>query len=367
MIQRFLAGLLVTALSTASIAAQEGTAPWFEQEQLDLGRFVEGEVAEGEFQFRNPTGADQSIVSIKASCSCTSLVIFVGDERYTVEKNPAPNSIYHWTLDESTGRNNKQLVESIPVPEGAEGRVEVDIDLRNVRGRKSAAITFGLTDSENPAVAIQATAFAAQFFRLEPSEIRLEEMSFDEAREFTARVTSPVQPQFEITGMDPLPKGMTATYRKTEGPDGSAIWVVNGTYGPDIDPSAGGGVIRLRTNVQNRRVDVRVIAYVQGPLTVEPSSFIQFGKIKRAEGKTKTVRIVPAADFDLQIEDLTIEGSQLDEQYLEVTHEKVDGAIELTVTIKPDAPRSLVRGVIRLQLNHPAKREQTISFNGFVR
>lgn len=360
--------VLVLTLLAGVATAQEPNKPqpWFEQDQLDFGRHVEGERASGVFEFRNPTGADQTIDTVVASCSCTSVQVFVGEVRYTVEKIPRPNTIYRWNDGDESGRPRKELVEQIAVPADAEGRVEVEIDLRNVKGQKSAQVTFGVSDPANPALVLRATAFADQFFQVSPPEVRLGQLRWDEAKTFSARITSPIQPEFEVVNMDPLPDGMTATFRK-ESLNGVDTYVVEGTYGPGVDPNAGGGVIRLRTNVGGRRVEVRVIAYVSGPLSVEPSSFVQFGRIRRAEGKTKTVRITPADEFDLQVEGIEIEDSELGADFLEVKTSKVGGAVEVSIEIKPDAPRSLVRGTIRLRLNHPSSPEQTITFNGFVR
>ena len=126
-------------------------------------------------------------------------------------------------------------------------------------------------------------------------------------------------------------------------------------------------MITFDTDVQNRKVQLRVMAWVQGPLEVRPGGFVPFGLIRQGEGMTKEIEFEPTDDFDLQIESVKLSNLTIDEDLVQVSTSKVGKVCKLAITISPDAPRRLVRGDVRVELNHPAAKVQEIQFNGFVR
>jgi hypothetical protein len=198
-----------------------------------------------------------------------------------------------------------------------------------------------------------------------PREINLNKMTWEDKREFTCRITSPVQDDFEITGHGPLPVSMEVSYRK-EMENGKAVWHVDGTYGPGADPSSPGGMITFNTDLKDKTVDMRIVAFVQGPLAITPGTFIPFGLVRRGKGATKEILIEPTNDFALEFVEVKFSGLTVAEEYVKVEQSKEGKALKLTITISPDTPRQMVRGDLIVKLNHPAIEVQEFQFNGFA-
>ncbi len=348
----------------------ESSSSWFESSSIDLGRYLEGEVAKGEFSFKNPDDKPFNILGLQPSCTCSQVAVRIGDKFYQVTNDPHPNTMY--LVDErepekgQDARDLRQEVEAIPVGPGTEGKIEMQMDLRGVNGSKEASITLRTDDPENPAIQLKARAMASQFFRLVPPEVNLNKMNWQEQREFSVQITSPIQEDFEITGHADLPEKMEIEYTK-EMRDGRATWTVRGTYGPNVDPKAGGGIVQLETNVEGRRVPLRVMAWVEGPLEVRPSTFVTFGRIKRGTEVSRVIEFEPTDDYDLQIESVEFKNLSIDEGLVTAEVTKDGKVCKLEIKISKDVPRRLVRGDITVKLNHPAAAEQELQFNGFVR
>lgn len=358
----------LAAFLAVGLAAQEGQAPkkiWVEKPEVDLGTHLEGEVAHGRWDFRNPMDEIRHLKHFQPSCTCTRAEIHIGDSTYVLENEPKPNTIYR--IREVDGVSEKQQVELIPLDPGQEGHVEFHIDLRGVNGQKEATLMVHTDDKETPFLALKAKALATQFFLVVPPEINLNKMSWKDERKFSARITSPIQPEFnllEVVGE--LPDKMKVEFRKEER-NGTSLWLIDGTYGPNVDPRSGGGVITFRTDVQGRTVDLRVMAFVEGPLQVRPGGFVPFGMIRHGQGGEKVVEFEPSDDFDLQIEKVEFKNLTIDASMISHEIVKEGKVVKLIIRVSKDAPRRLVRGDIEVHLNHPSAAMQELQFNGFVR
>lgn len=378
---RILPALTAALLLGASAAAQDAEAPkapikttqdagappndWVSDPEIDLGTHLEGEVARGSWSFRNPTGQPQSIKSFQPSCTCSKVVVRIGERSYRIENQPRPHTIYRVEVDKD-GHENKEMVESVPVGADEEGAVDVEIDLHNINGRKEASATIHTSDEKNRVLTLKATAFATQFFQVSPPEVNLNKMGWQETRNFSVRIVSPIQKDFEITGHDTLPDHMELSYKKEMNGE-QAVWVVDGTYGPGVDPKAGGGIINLRTDVQGKAVQVRVVAWIEGPLNIRPGTFVPLGRIASGTGGEKEIEIEPTDDFDLQVVKIELKNLTVDEKFITVTPRKDGKVLKITIAVAPNAPRRLVRGDVLVYLNHPSLEVQEFQFNGFVR
>jgi hypothetical protein len=363
-------------LPAALLPAQEGDAPpapqglspkqaWVTTPEIDLGTHLEGEVAHGQWEFRNPHDAAHRFTHFQPSCTCSRAVIHVGEVRYVLENEPRPNTIVR--ISKGEAGEVREAVEAVEVAPGEAGHIEFHIDLRGVNGPKEASLVVQTDDESNRVLTLRAKATATQFFVVMPPEINLNKMSWKDQRQFTARITSPIQPDFDIVEViDPLPDQMKVEYRK-EMRDGRATWIIDGTYGPDVDPRSGGGVVNFRTNVQSRSVTLRVMAWVEGPLEVRPGGFVPFGLIRHGEGASKEVEFEPTDDFDLQIEKVEFSNLTIDASLITAKISKEGKVCKLTLEVSADAPRRLVRGDVVVHLNHPAAKLQELQFNGFVR
>jgi hypothetical protein len=348
--------------------ATQGSRPnaMFEATQLGLGTFMEGEIARGLFQFHNPYDREVRFAGFKASCTCSSAKIKVARLRYELRDTPEKGSIYQVTGEDGADIQPR-LVQSIPVPAGGRGVIEVETDLHNVAGGKQASLTFSSTEEKLPAIRLDWSANVAQMFQLVPNEVHLNQVQWDDQRKFTVRVVSPMQPDFEILGHDPLPEHIKVEYRKVEeGP--RPMWIIEGTYGPNIPESGGGAVIQFETDLPGRKsFPLRIIAWVEGPLEVTPGSFLQFGQVQADEGKTVSVEFKPNDGFDLQVERIEVLQKSLDDQYFAISHRKEGENVFVDVEIKPGAPRRLAFGKFVVHLNHPVFPTKQFQFNGFVR
>ncbi|MCA9300445.1 MAG: hypothetical protein KDA28_15345, partial [Phycisphaerales bacterium] len=286
---------LFLGLVAPAAAQQDTPRVWFPKPELDLGTHLEGELAKGRWDFRNPHDAPHQFKAFQPSCTCSKATVHIGDLTYSIENQPKPNTIYR--TREVDGKAEREIVEGVEIGPGQDGYIDFQVDLRGVNGKKEASVVVHTDDDENRVLTLRATATASQFFVVMPPEINLNKMSWKDSRQFTARITSPIRPDFEILGIDdPVPDQMKVDYRK-EVHNGVATWIVEGTYGPNVDPRAGGGILNFRTDVEGRRVPLRVMAWIEGPLTIEPSGFVAFGRIKAGDGASRVVEFRANDDF----------------------------------------------------------------------
>ena len=294
---------------------------WFESTQVDLGTFLEGETAVGKFRFTNPDDADYLIKSVTPNCQCAKAKISVGDRHYVIENNPVPNTIYRLDGPEPApakdGEKGKQAprtkVKHIAVGAKEEGLVEMHLSLKGVTGVKEAFITMRTDDPLLPTPRVVARAKGVNFFTVRPPQINLNKMTWDQKREFSFEVSSDIKPDFEVTDVTTSAQALKVTSKTKLERNGQTFWKISGQYGPDVQPRAGGGVLKVQTNLRDAKsvagksVDVRVIAVVEGPLTVKPGTFLPLGRVRAKTGKTTSVEFVPNNDFDLQFAEVKLE------------------------------------------------------------
>lgn len=344
--------------------AQEAeTLKWFETTRQDAGTFMEGETAITRFRFENPHDAPHKITQLAPSCTCALAYVEVDGRKFRVSDEPVKNALFEVLLND--GVESLKRVTEIPVGPRSSGEVEMHMDLRNTSGVKEASLMVSTTDEAMPMTQLSMRTRAIDYFTILPREVNLNEMTWQDEREFSVQIRSALKEDFEIVGHETLPEKMSIEYSK-EIQNGKAVWTLKGKYGPGIDPKAAGGVIQLKTDVEGKNAEVRVIALVTGPLRVS-NTFIPLGLVRRGKGMTKSVEIAPTTEFDLQVESVELEGLTIDEKFVTVEHRKQDGAVFVDVTISPDAPRRLVRGDIIVKLNHPEAPVQELQFSGFVR
>lgn len=347
-----------------------GPNAWFETTSVNLGTFLEGETGIAKFPFVNPRDVTHQIRNIQPNCQCAKARIVVGDREYLVENDPTPHTIKR--VETIKGREEKQVVKHIAVGAGESGFVEMHLSLKGIKGPKKAFISMRTTDDQLRNIHVTAEARGVTFFKIVPPEINLNKMTWDEKREFSFEVSSDVKPTFEIVGVESTNESLVVTSQRQFVREGQSVWKIEGTYGPNTGNFGAGGVLKLKTDIvgtndQPKIADVRVIAIVEGPMTVRPGTFLPFGRVKRKEGASKVVEFVPNGDFDLDFTDVHIEGLTVDEKWVKIDTSKEGRTLKLELTILPDAPRRLIRGDIKVGLNHPAEKEKSIQFNGFVR
>ena len=109
---------------------------------------------------------------------------------------------------------------------------------------------------------------------------------------------------------------------------------------------------------------------MKGPLTVEPGGFISFGHVPMGTAKTKQIKLTPTDGFDLKLvkyefEDVKVPDGGLYKLLVVTTME--DKTLVIDFGIADGMPRAIIRGKLKLTLNHPAAPMKEFLFNGFVR
>ena len=344
---------------------------WFAKTRENLGTFIEGETGVARFDFVNPNSETHQLTNIQPNCQCAKAKLFVGGREYSVENDPAPHTLYR--IDHVDGKELKQKVKHVAVGANEKGYVEIHLSLKGIRGPKRAYISMRTTDPKLKMLTISAEARGVTFFKVVPPEVNLNKMSWDEEREFSFEISSEVKPSFAITDVEPSNEAITILDTSSVVREGQTVWTVRGKYTPTSGNFAGGGALKLHTDIdgpkegENRAADVRVLAVVEGPMTLRPGTFIPFGRVKRKEGASKTIEIVPNGAFELDFTEVEVTNLTVDKKWVELKTSKDGRILKLDIVIKPNAPRRLIRGDIKVGLNHPAEKEKAIQFNGFVR
>lgn len=348
----------------ASVIPAGGNS-WFPVTNKDLGTYFGTGEAVGVFHFKNPNNTPIDWKQLTGSCQCAKATVRVGGRTYELSSKPTPNQLMRIT--KVPGQPDQvERVQQIQIEAGAEGEVEVHLDMNQITGPKQASLDIHTSDPVLSHMKLNFNALGAQLFTVSPAEVQLNKMVWSETREFTVTVTSPLQKQWNILRMDEV-KSFSATWEKAE-TDGKTTWTIKGKYGPVDQDSQGGGVLKFHTDVQgNASFSVRVAAFVQGPLEVKPGAFLTYGLVRKGSSSKKEVSFEPNDEFDLQAAALTFDKLSVPQDALVVRTRK-DGKkllIELEITDK--APAGMVRGELVVGLNHPLVKEKRIMFNGFVR
>ncbi|GAB4143087.1 MAG: hypothetical protein Fur0037_10650 [Planctomycetota bacterium] len=338
---------------------------WFQATSKDLGTFFNHEEATGQFEFKNPCDKPVEWRSMVPSCTCSRAVIRIGDRTYEMSGKPNAGALYRVT---KTGEGDKrERINLIQVDPGESGFVEVHMDMHGVTGMKSASVDIHTTDPDHPLMQLKFSATGAQQFVVNPPEVNFGTMTWNESREFKVRVTSPLQKDFEIVRMDAPPSDFKVHYEKSM-ENGEAIWTISGTYGPLSSETGGGGVLRFFTNLPGMAsFQVRVTAFVKGPLEIKPGTFLTLGLIRKGTSKSESVVFEPNDGSDLTAASVVFEKLTVPAEFVTAKTSKDGNKLVVTVEISSGCPSGLVRGDMVVNLNHPAIPQKRILFNGYVR
>ena len=132
-------------------------------------------------------------------------------------------------------------------------------------------------------------------------------------------------------------------------------------------PRAGGAGIKFKTD-WGKDVSLTIVATVTGPVTIEPGTFLSFGKIRKGKGAERQITFTPNDDFDLELKNVKFPKLTIDKKYITAVAKKDGKKLIVTVKISPEVTGTfLVRGAIELELNHPSIGTKTFNFNGILR
>ena len=342
-----------------------GGNSWFPVTTQDLGTFFGSGDASGIFKFKNPTDKEIAWRNLAGSCQCAKATIRVGGRVYELTSKPTPNQLLRVT--KVPGQPDQtERVQQIAIEAHAEGEVEVHLDMNGITGPKQASLDIHTTDEAVSQLKLNFHANGAQLFMVTPTDVNLNKMTWNESREFTVTVTSPMHKDWEITRMDEA-KGFQVTWEKSVAND-QTTWTVKGKYGPVDGETAGGGMLKLYTNVRGESsFSIRVQAMVVGPIEVKPGGFMTLGLVRRGTGLKKEVVFEPNDGVNLEAVSLTFEKVTMAAEFVSAKWRKDGAKLVVELEVSEKAPAGLLKGDLVVQLNHPLVKERRIMFYGFVR
>lgn len=348
------------------VADPRSNNPWFPTTDLELGTYFGHEEAVGVFPFRNPRNQAIDWTNLLGSCTCSRAVIQVGDRRYELQSKPEKQLVR--LTKGPNGIEQQERVQQIQIGAGEEGTVEVHMEMHQVSGAKSATLQIHTTDQALPQINLKWQATGAQMFQISPSEYNLNAMAWNEVREFTFTVTSPIAKNFEILRMDQnVDKAFKVTWEKQMNGE-MAVWTIRGTYGPVPDEKGSGGMLKFYTDTTGENsFAVRVGAIVKGPLEVKPGGFLPLGRLSKGGEIRKEVVFEPNDGSTLAATSLTFDKLSVPPEVLRAEQRQQDGKLVVTLVIGADTPLGMLKGELLVQLNHPLVKEKLIVFNGYVR
>ena len=345
-----------------------GGNSWFPVTVRELGTFYGSGEAIGQFEFSNPQDTPVDWVSLTPSCQCASAEITLGekgDRVYRVIAKPQKRLV---RVTRVPGQPEKlENVAKITIGPKERGRVVTRLDMNKITGGKHATLDIHGTDPVEPHTKLTFRATGAQLFSVSPKEINLNKMSWNETREFTVTVSSVMEKDWEILSVDKPSDAFNVKWDKVQNGEYTS-YRISGTYGPVSSEVAGGGMLKFRTNMKNgASFNVRVLAFVQGPLEVKPGGFLTLGLIRKGKPVKKSITFTPNDGTDLKAVELLFEKMTLKPEFVSVTQRKDGDKLVVELTVADNAPKGLVKGELVVKLNHPLITEKRVMFNGFVR
>ena len=342
-----------------------GGNTWFPVTVRELGTFYGSGEAIGKFEFTNPQDTPVDWVSLTPSCQCARAEVAIGDRVYRVIAKPQKRLVR--VVREAGKPERVENVSKITVGPGETGVVTTRLDMNRIAGGKHATLDIHGTDPIEPHTKLTFRATGAQMFTVSPGEINLNKMTWNETREFTVTVSSKMQKEWDILSVDKPSDAFDVTWERVQ--NGEYVsYRINGKYGPVNSEVAGGGMLKFRTNMQNAATfDVRVLAFIQGPLDVKPGGFLTMGLIRKGKRLTKSITFTPNDGTDLKVTEFAFEKMTLKPGIVTASQRKEGGNLIVDLAVSDEAPKGLVKGELVVKLNHPLIKEKRIMFNGFVR
>ncbi len=351
-------------VGTGGVNASGGNS-WFPITVRELGTFYGSGEAIGTFEFQNPQSTAVDWLAVTPSCQCASAEITIGERIYRVISKPQKRVV---RVTKRPGQPDLQEnVQKITIGPQERGTVVTRLDMNKITGGKFATLDIHSTDPVEPHSKLTFRASGAQLFNVMPKEINLNKMTWNETREFSVTVSSTMQKDWKILGVESPGDAFDVSWEAVQAGEQTS-YRISGKYGPVNSEVGGGGMLKFRTNVgNNASFDVRVLAFVEGPLDVKPGGFLTLGLIRKGKASKKSVTFTPNDGADLKATELKFEKMTLAQEFVSATQRKDGNNLVVEIAVSDSAPKGLVKGELVVLLNHPLIKEKRIMFNGFVR
>lgn len=335
---------------------------------VDFGKMIQGETRETIFHMES-TGADPLVIaSVGKSCGCTKAEVVLIDE---------------------VGAEQRYQV-GTPIPTGTKFAIKAAIDTTGKSHAFKSDITLTTNDPRR-GVVFSLLAEVEIPVTLSPRALNLGMMKATESKSGQTVVTSSAFGPFVLT-LDPnIPLNKSIVDLIPTNPDAngkSDHWTVKVTAGPNLPEGSYHQSLRLVTDLAmpNKTMPdgspqfydaiLFTTATVQGPVTLS-TPHVSFGLVRPGEALTrKTVIHITDTDFVLsEAPAFTLKGygSELaNPELYEVSITAVEGTKDWEVNITMLGMEVLegngsFRGIVQVNLGHPAKELLDIGFAGVVR
>jgi hypothetical protein len=310
----FLLCLFITFLSFYAAAA--GPDISFEKTTVDFGTVQGGTVLKYTFKYKNTGDQPLIITKIQAPCGCTA-----------VQKTEGA------------------------VPPGQWGELQAQVNTQGFRAKIEKYIYVDTNVSHMPRITLVMNAVIIYDIDIMPSEF-IPFYNVKSGETVTKEVKIINSTKTPLTLSKPILEGADAkmfTVSLEEIKNGMEYKVKVTFTAPDKTGNFGGD-IKIATNSKNKpEITLPLSAYVLEEVYLSPKSII----ISRKDPKMPRTRVLGIMNAGKS--ELKIEGVEIDSPHLTYKLDAVPGTSDynLTVTVKKDAPKAVLRGEIKVKTNNP--------------
>jgi len=312
------------AVAPAALAA--GAPKAVVAEPIKEAGFVgKGEKVVHEFVIQNDGDAPLEITDVQAACGCTAT---------SFDRSVAP---------------------------GSAGKVKVELDTTTFSGPIAKGVTVYTSDPETPKIELTIRANVQPLLAVRPGYARFVKQAPQGTGKVEQMVWSPRGEAFEITRADSPYPFLKVTYRPATDDDRAAVEAPNGGYVVDLAldyTTAPVGAIADRvtlhtTHPRQKVIEIPVSGFVRPPVAVTPP-VVDFGDVKLGNEPLKSSLHVQGfaegVDFTVMRVEDDLPGFEAAVEPMTETDGK---EFKIRLTLKPEMPKGVFAGTLKLYTNHP--------------
>jgi hypothetical protein len=331
----FAAALVAAAPAALAAGAPKAVVP----EPIKEAGFVgKGEKVAHEFVIENAGDAPLEITDVQAACGCTAM---------DYDRTIAP---------------------------GAAGKVRVEVDTTTFSGPIAKGVTVYTNDAATPKIELTVRADVQPLIAVRPGYGRFVKQAPQGVGKVEQMVWSPRGEAFEITGAESPYPFLKVSYRPAGDEDRAAVEAASGGYVVDLAldyTTAPVGAIADRvvlhtTHPKQKVVEIPVSGFVRPPVAVTPP-VVDFGDVKFSNQPLKSALHVQGFAEGVEFVVTSVEN---DLPGIETAIEKVaesDGKeFRIRLTLKPEMPKGVFNGTLKLHTNHPRSPVVEVPVKGRV-
>lgn len=330
----FSAAVLVAA-APALAAGPKAVAP---EPIKEAGVVAKGDKVVHEFAIENAGDAALEISDVQAACGCTAT---------SYDRSIAP---------------------------GASGKVRVELDTETFSGPIAKSVTVYTSDPATPKIELTIRANVQPLLAVKPGYARFVKQAPQGVGKVEQMLWSPRGDAFEITRVESPYPFVNVTYRPATDDDRKAVQAAAGGYVVELGldyTAAPVGAIANRvlihtTHPRQKVVEIPVSGFVRPAVAVTPP-VVDFGDIKFADGPLKSSVHVQGFAEGL---DFVVTRVEDDMPGVDAAVEPISDAegkeFKIRLTLKPDMPKGVFNGTLKLYTNHPRSPVVEVPVKGRV-